>query len=1195
MRSRNASSRRTRRRNRESRVGFSHYRSRGGIAKETPCRLERPDGEKQLVNNWIQVTPERGPRRPQCRRFPATSLPVLLVLGLALLWPPTPADGQIITFDPISPQSVGVGSNLDLTLSVTPLPVDGVIFGHGGAAPANSFPANASLDSTSGRFDWTPNTNQLGANSITVWAFEPLHLANSNYTTFIVTVTNAVTPVSAVVIDPILPQAISEGATLSFTNHAHATDNPANALVFSLLNAPSGASMTNDTPTSGVFTWRPTAAQAANPSYTIRELVTEPSASASSFQDFQVTVTRTNNCSQLDAFLAAVQQGGYFPLSNCTTIVLTNTVTISNSVILDAGTNTVTITGNNLFRLFTVLPGVTNFTLSGLTISGGQDANGGGLYINQGATVVLTNCTFTGNRAAGASGVAGAVGPSGGVSGGNGGDGTGGGSALGGAIYNLGSLTALSCQFLTNSGAGGNGGAGGGGGNGSGTLSRGGNGGRGGDGAPSDGGAIYSAGNLSLSNCTFLGNSVAGGAGGTGGTNGTGRFAGSPGMGGVGGEGSGAAVYSANYAVILNCTFSGNVGQGGHSAPGGTDSNGYGVSGAPGANSLGGGLYSVNTGFLTNCTFCNNQVTGGNGGGGGSGTSTLASGGNGGNGGNGLGGGLYNAGSIAVVNCTFSGCGGVGGTNGLAGGGRFAGNNGSMGLGAGGDIAQGSGSLVLANSILATNAAGGNAYDTSASRITDGGYNISSDSTPILSGTSLNNTDPQLSATLANNGGPTLTLAFLANTSPVIDKIPPSASPATDQRGIPRPQPQGGLSDIGAYELVTLPAILTQPQSQAIGIGSNATFTVVAVGNSLSYQWRFNITNLIAGAVIASYTIASAAGTNAGNYDVVIGNSSGSVTSAVASLTVLGPPAITMQPSNQTAVVAGNASFSVSASGPSPLNYQWRFNGVNISGATLSAYVLNNVQPTVAGTYDVIVADTYGSVTSLTAVLSVFINGRITQGANGLPGVMVAVGTNVSLTDASGYYTNRNLLGGANLMVTPSLRGYAFAPAAQPLPQTLNPDGLNFLAFPSLTLTFGPDGSAQLAFAAAFTCGVETSTNLKTWQAVFTTNNISTNTLLLQFTDTNAPNFSLRFYRLGATYAGLPVLTDWTATSSAISLAGAAAPIVDYHIDVSTDLKHWTGISTNSLPTNSLPLPFRYTKTSNAPVRFYRLFQTPGF
>ena len=88
-----------------------------------------------------------------------------------------------------------------------------------------------------------------------------------------------------------------------------------------------------------------------------------------------------------------------------------------------------------------------------------------------------------------------------------------------------------------------------------------------------------------------------------------------------------------------------------------------------------------------------------------------------------------------------------------------------------------------------------------------------------------------LLGSLADNGGPTQTMAMQSN-SPAINRVPPALSPATDQRGVPRPQPQGGLSDIGAYELVTLPAILTQPQSQIVAQGSDATFTVFAFGDS---------------------------------------------------------------------------------------------------------------------------------------------------------------------------------------------------------------------------------------------------------------------------------------------------------------------------------------------------------------------------
>jgi predicted outer membrane repeat protein len=58
--------------------------------------------------------------------------------------------------------------------------------------------------------------------------------------------------------------------------------------------------------------------------------------------------------------------------------------------------------------------------------------------------------------------------------------------------------------------------------------------------------------------------------------------------------------------------------------------------------------------------------------------------------------------------------------------------------------------------------------------------------------------DPKLGP-LADNGGPTRTHALLAG-SPAIDKATNTGCPATDQRGVTRPQPAGGVCDIGAYE-----------------------------------------------------------------------------------------------------------------------------------------------------------------------------------------------------------------------------------------------------------------------------------------------------------------------------------------------------------------------------------------------------------
>jgi hypothetical protein len=88
------------------------------------------------------------------------------------------------------------------------------------------------------------------------------------------------------------------------------------------------------------------------------------------------------------------------------------------------------------------------------------------------------------------------------------------------------------------------------------------------------------------------------------------------------------------------------------------------------------------------------------------------------------------------------------------------------------------------------------------------------------------------------------------------------------------------------------PSITSQPTNQIVTAGQNATFTVGANGNgTLGYQWQFNATNILSKATNVSLTITNAQSTNTGNYSVAVTDSFGSVTSAVATLTVsAGPP-----------------------------------------------------------------------------------------------------------------------------------------------------------------------------------------------------------------------------------------------------------------------------------------------------------------
>ena len=173
----------------------------------------------------------------------------------------------------------------------------------------------------------------------------------------------------------------------------------------------------------------------------------------------------------------------------------------------------------------------------------------------------------------------------------------------------------------------------------------------------------------------------------------------------------------------------------------------------------------------------------------------------------------------------------------------------------------------------------------------------------------------------------------------------------------------------------TKPSITSQPESQLVEVGSNATFNVVASGTApFHYQWRFNETN-IANTTTESYTVTNAQSEDAGQYSVVVTNRAGSVTSSNATLTVAAAPVITQQPQSLTVGIGDDATFTVFAGGVTPLSYQWRFYGTNIAGATTNFYTRTNVQQSDAGDYSAVITNSEGSITSKVANLTVGVVG----------------------------------------------------------------------------------------------------------------------------------------------------------------------------------------------------------------------------
>ena len=458
-------------------------------------------------------------------------------------------------------------------------------------------------------------------------------------------------------------------------------------------------------------------------------------------KDANAIVQTCDDASVQAAFVA----GGYVAFSCSGTITLSRTLTlISGEVTLDATGDQVTLeapgalpqcfafeptgTGAVSDRAFDVEGG--QLTLLDLTVAcgdvagaaggngakglssgrhataggagaAGTAAEGGAMYIADGARVTVVDSTFSDNVAYGGAGGWGGSGGTGlfasnraGANGAAGGNGGAGGAAAGGAIYNLGALTLDDVQFVDNAAFGGPGG-------------RGGNGGAGAGGAPGTPGSNGSAGSISA-NCGPPGPGQAGGVGGDGRPGGAG---GAGGAGGQGGTAQGGAVYSLGSVDIAGATFVGNLAGGGSGGAGlGGGNGGLGGVGGTGGKGGTGGNFIDGT--------CKKYLAPGAGGAGGTGgaSGNSASGGLGGAGGGGgsahgaalWAGGSLTASSVAYIrNTAMGGLGGGGG----GGGGAPGGSHSSGGPGGGGGVqcASAKGCHVLLGSTEGAPGKGGSA------------------------------------------------------------------------------------------------------------------------------------------------------------------------------------------------------------------------------------------------------------------------------------------------------------------------------------------------------------------------------------------------------------------------------------------------------------------------------------------------------
>jgi hypothetical protein len=257
--------------------------------------------------------------------------------------------------------------------------------------------------------------------------------------------------------------------------------------------------------------------------------------------------------------------------------------------------------------------------------------------------------------------------------------------------------------------------------------------------------------------------------------------------------------------------------------------------------------------------------------------------------------------------------------------------------------------------------------------------------------------------------------------------------------------PANAISGIaaGSYNAFALvgsgpPVFPGLPVNRTVAAGSRAYFRAVASGAMpINYQWNCNGTN-VPGATNNVLTLTNVQPALAGNYySLMASNSLGMITNGAMFLNVL-PLEFAIQPPALSAAVGATATFTLAfTNGVGPFSWQWSCNNTNLAGATNSSLSLTNVQMSQAGTYALVVSNSYGSVTN-TAVLTV------------LPLVFNAGTTNLVMT------TNGLQLELDAVYATNSVVIYASTDLVSWLPIFTNPPSTNSVRFLDAAATNAP-------------------------------------------------------------------------------------------------------------------------------------------
>lgn len=169
-------------------------------------------------------------------------------------------------------------------------------------------------------------------------------------------------------------------------------------------------------------------------------------------------------------------------------------------------------------------------------------------------------------------------------------------------------------------------------------------------------------------------------------------------------------------------------------------------------------------------------------------------------------------------------------------------------------------------------------------------------------------------------------------------------------------------------------AITSQPVDQTVRAGDTARFEVTATGPAtLGYRWRKGRT-VLAGETNAFLVITNVTASSEGNYSVVVTAGRASLTSSAATLTVLTPPSITVEPPDLGFAYQTVNHLTVTAQGDAPLVYLWEHDGKPFAAEKDRVLSISFTNLGQLGDYRVIVTNAYGAATSRVARVTLHTN-----------------------------------------------------------------------------------------------------------------------------------------------------------------------------------------------------------------------------